>query len=209
LRLTKCLTNINFTMKKLSIALFTVMFLAIIGLYFLHFSGNKKVDEPVAQKENSEMSIAYVNIDSVIFKFDMFFDRRGELLSKQKKAEAELNAKGSQYEKAGKDYQEKVSKGLVTRATAAQMEQSLVQQQQDLVNLRDKLQSDLMEEEQVMNRQILEYITKFLEAHKSEYNYQLILGKSFGSVILYSDSTMDITQRVVDELNRKYKAEKK
>jgi outer membrane protein len=196
-------------MKKLSIALFTVMFLAIIGLYFLHFSGNKKVDEPVAQKENSEMSIAYVNIDSVIFKFDMFFDRRGELLSKQKKAEAELNAKGSQYEKAGKDYQEKVSKGLVTRATAAQMEQSLVQQQQDLVNLRDKLQSDLMEEEQVMNRQILEYITKFLEAHKSEYNYQLILGKSFGSVILYSDSTMDITQRVVDELNRKYKAEKK
>jgi len=196
-------------MKKLSIVLFAVMFLAIIGLYLLHFSGTKKVDEPVTAKENPEMSIAYVNIDSVIFKFDMFFDRRDELLSKQKKAEAELNAKGSQYEKAGKDYQEKVSKGLVTRATAAQMEQSLVQQQQDLVNLRDKLQSDLMEEEQVMNRQILEYITKFLEAHKSEYNYQLILGKSFGSVILYSDSAMDITQRVVDELNQKYKAEKK
>jgi outer membrane protein len=196
-------------MKKLSIVLFAVMFLAIIGLYLLHFSGTKKVDEPVTVKENSEMSIAYVNIDSVIFKFDMFFDRRDELLSKQKKAEAELNSKGSQYEKAGKDYQEKVSKGLVTRATAAQMEQSLVQQQQDLVNLRDKLQSDLMEEEQVMNRQILEYITKFLEAHKSEYNYQLILGKSFGSVILYSDSAMDITQRVVDELNQKYKAEKK
>ncbi len=150
-----------------------------------------------------------MNIDTVIFKFDMFFDRRDELLSKQKKAEAELNSKGSQYEKAGKDYQDKVSKGLVTRATAAQMEQSLVQQQQDLVNLRDKLQSDLMEEEQVMNRQILEYITKFLEAHKAEYNYQLILGKSFGSVILYSDSAMDITQRVVDELNQKYKAEKK
>ncbi len=196
-------------MKKLTIVLFAVMFLAIIGLYLLHFSGTKKVNEPITVKENPEMSIAYVNIDSVIFKFDMFFDRRDELLSKQKKAEAELNSKGSQYEKAGKDYQEKVSKGLVTRATAAQMEQSLVQQQQDLVNLRDKLQSDLMEEEQVMNRQILEYITKFLEAHKSEYNYQLILGKSFGSVILYSDSAMDITQRVVDELNQKYKAEKK
>ncbi len=46
------------------------------------------------------------------------------------------------------------------------MEQSLVQQQQELVSLRDKLQSNLVEEEQVMNRQVLEYITKFLEENK-------------------------------------------
>ncbi len=198
-------------MKKLSIVLFVVMFLAIIGLYFLHFTGNKKKGEPVNVTSTTIplQGIAYVNIDSVIYKFDMFFDRRDELLAKQKSAEAELNSKGSAYEKAGKDYQDKVNKGLITRATAAQMEQALVQQQQELVNLRDKLQSNLMEEEQVMNRQILEYITKYLEANKAEYNYQLILGKSFGSVILYSDSTMDITQRVVDELNKKYKAEKK
>ena len=198
-------------MKKLSIVLFVVMFLAIIGLYFLHFTGNNKKGEPVNVTSTTIplQGIAYVNIDSVIYKFDMFFDRRDELLAKQKSAEAELNSKGSAYEKAGKDYQDKVNKGLITRATAAQMEQALVQQQQELVNLRDKLQSNLMEEEQVMNRQILEYITKYLEANKAEYNYQLILGKSFGSVILYSDSTMDITQRVVDELNKKYKAEKK
>ena len=68
------------------------------------------------------------------------------------------------------------------------MEQSLLQQQQELVTLRDKLQSNLMEEEQVMNRQILEYITKFLEENKAEYNYQYIFGKSFGSVVLYSDN---------------------
>ena len=90
----------------------------------------------------------------------MFHDKREDLMSKQKSAEAELNSKGSQYEKGARDYQEKVSKGLVTRATAAEMEQALMQQQQELVNLRDKLQSNLMEEEQVMNRQIIEYITK-------------------------------------------------
>jgi outer membrane protein len=66
-----------------------------------------------------------------------------------------------------------------------------------------------MEEEQVMNRQILEYITTFLEANKSEYNYQFILGKSFGSVVLYSDSTLDITQKVLDAINKKYQEEKK
>ena len=199
-------------MKKLSIILYAVLFLAVIGLYFLHFTGNKKNKKSETTDSFTGISsegIAYVNIDSVIFKFDMFLDRRNELMSKQKSAEAELNSKGSQYEKGAKDYQDKVSKGLVTRATAAQMEQALIQQQQDLVNLRDQLQTNLMEEEQVMNRQIIDYITKFLSENRSEYNYQYILGKSFGSVVLYSDKSLDITQKVLDAVNIKYKAEKK
>ena len=199
-------------MKKLSVVLFVVMFLAVIVLYFLHFAGNNKsiknqTSHSVA--DVPEHSVAYVNIDTVIFKFDMFFDRREDLMAKQKSAEAELNSKGGQYERGARDYQDKVNKGLVTRATAAQMEQALMQQQQELVSLRDKLQSDLMDEEQVMNRQILEYITNFLEEKKSEYNYQYIFGKSFGGVVLYSDSSLDITQKVLDAINAKYKSEKK
>ncbi len=31
-----------FVMKKLSVILYVVLFLAVIGLYFMHFSGNKK-----------------------------------------------------------------------------------------------------------------------------------------------------------------------
>jgi len=197
-----------FIMKKLSIILYVVLFLAVAGLYFLHFSGTKKSVKSAPVTESSAQGLAFINIDTVIFKFDMFHDKREDLLSKQKNAEAELNSKGSQYEKGARDYQEKVQKGLITRATAQEMEQALLQQQQELVGLRDKLQSNLMEEEQVMNRQILEYITKFLEEHKSEYSYQYIFGKSFGSVILYSDSALDITQKVLDAINKKYQTEK-
>jgi outer membrane protein len=199
-------------MKNLSVSLFVVLFLAVAGLYFLHFSGNKKSGKSVTTTNTAGspgQGIAYVNIDSVIIKFDMFLDRRNDLLAKQKSAEAEMTSKGTQYQKDVKDYQDKATKGLITRATAAQIEQSLTQQQQELVNLRDKLQSNLVEEEQVMNRQILEYITKFLEENKADYNYQYILGKSFGSVVLYSDNSMDITPRVIDAINKKYKTEKK
>jgi outer membrane protein len=198
-------------MKKLSVILFTVLFLAIAALYFLHFTG-KKSKKPVketVQTEAPAQGIAFINLDTVIYKFDMFFDRREDLMAKQKKAEAELNSKGTQYEKSARDYQDKVNKGLITRATAAEMEQALYQQQQELVTLRDKLQSNLLEEEQVMNRQIIEYITSYFEENKSDYNYQYILGKSFGSVILYGDSGYDITGKVLDELNKKYQAEKK
>jgi outer membrane protein len=196
-------------MKKLTIALFSVLFLAIAVLFYLNFSGNKKGDRNASKNSVPAQGIAFVNIDSVIYKFDMFFDRRADLMAKQKNAEAELNSKGSLYQKNANDYQDKVNKGLITRADATEREKALYQQQQELVTLRDKLQSNLMEEEQVMNRQIVEYITSFLEANKADYNYQYILGKSFGSVVLYGDAGLDITQTVLDALNKKYQAEKK
>jgi outer membrane protein len=204
--------NNNFSkMKKLNVVLFVVLFVAVAVLYFIHFKGantspastSKGVNEMPAQ------GIVYVNIDSVIFNLDLFRDRRDELMTKQKNAEAELNSKGSAYEKGVKDYQDKVNKGLVTRATAAQMEQGLLQQQQELVTLRDKLQSNLVEEEQVMNRQVLEYITKYIEENKTQYDYQFILGKSFGGPVLYSNSSLDLTHQLLTALNKKYQSEKK
>ncbi len=199
-------------MKKLPVVLFVVLFLAVAFLYFMQFRGGKKAGIGTGSDTPGTVAagdIAYVNIDTLIFKFDMFADRREEFATKQQNAENELNTKGSTYEKGARDYQDKVTKGLVTRATAAEMEQSLMQQQQDLVNLRDKLQADLLEEEQVMNRQILEYITNFLELNKDEYKYQYVLGKSFGSVVLYGNNSLDITQMVLEGLNIKYQSEKK
>ena len=79
------------------------------------------------------------------------------------------------------------------------MEQSLIQQQQELVELRDNLQTDLIEE-QVMNRQIIEYITSYLEENK-RIQLQYILGKSF-EVVLYK-TRLDITDKVTKALNDK------
>lgn len=198
-------------MKKLSIALFAVLFLATAFLYFLHFTGkkDKESDKNITLSEIQSEGIAYVNIDTVIFNFDMFFDRRAELMEKQKKAEAEFASKENQLKRNATDAQDKVNKGLVTRAQAAEMEQALYQQQQELSLLSQNLQNTLLEEEQVMNRQIVDYITTYLEDNKSQFKYQFILGKSFGSVVLYGDSGLDITHVVLDALNQKYQAEKK
>ena len=134
----------------------------------------------------------------------MYFKLRDNLMQKQESSEAELNSKGSQYEAGAKDYEEKVRKGLVTRATAAQMEQALIQQQQEIVNLRDQLQYALMEEEQVMNRTILDYIYKYLEVYNKDHNYEYILGKTFGGPVLLSDSGSNITAEVLKGLNEYY-----
>ena len=198
-------------MKKISVVLYVMLFAAVAALFVLHFTCNNKSKSGNSTHVTGKPAegLAYVNIDTIIINFDMATDRKNDLIAKQKNAEAEFNSKVEAYQKGVKDYQDKVSKGLVTRASAQQIEQGLNQQQQELASLRDKLQSDLVEEEQVMNRQIIDYITKYLEQNKSEYNYQLIFGKSFGSVVLYSDEALDITRQVLGALNKKYHSEKK
>ncbi len=197
-------------MKKLPLIFSGVALAAVVLLFVLEFTDKDEISENRGVVGSvATGGIAYVNIDSIIYNFDMYFELRDELIKKQEGAEAELNSGGSRYETQAKDYEEKVRKGLVTRATAAQMEQDLIQQQQQLVNLRDQLQYDLMEEEQVMNRRILEYIYEFLEAYTEDNNYEYILGKSFGGPVLYSKSSLDITADVLQGINKYYVEKKK
>lgn len=202
-------------MKKLPLILNAVLFVGLAVLYIIYFTGGRKSSDKSPTNEEINLpveitshGIAFVNIDSVILNFEMYFDKRNQLMERQQKAENELNTRGQALDRGVKDFQEKVGKGLVTRAVAGEMEQNLTQQQQALVDLRDRLSYELMEEEQVMNRQILDYITSYLDGIKAEYNFQYILGKSFGGPILYSDQGLDITSLVLDGINRKYLAEK-
>lgn len=168
---------------------------------------NKPANEttkPVVHK-----GIAYIELDTVIAHFDMATDKTSELETKTKNSEAELTAKSQAFDRDVRDYQNKAQKGLITRATAAEMEQTLAQQQQNLLALRDQMAMNLNEETAVAQRQVLEYINQFLLEYNVEHGYQYILAKQFPGPILYSDTTLDITDDVLAGLNAKYNAEKK
>jgi len=194
-------------MKKLPLILSVISILAVVIflLWQLTRPDSDAATEVQASEERAPSgNIAYVEIDSIILNFDMYFNLREDLMAKQQSSESELNTRGRQYETGARDYEEKVRKGLVTRATAAQMEQELLQQQQELINLRDQLESQLIEEEQVMNRKILNYIYDYLEEFSADHNYDFILAKSFGNPVMYADSALDITDAVLKGVNFKY-----
>lgn len=201
-------------MKKVSLIINAVLFVAIAILYYLHFSfinktGLNDIDErPVSEILNGAPAIAYVNMDTLLKKYDMYFDFKNQLLEKQKKLEAQLNTNSKTYEKQVVDFQDKVQKGLVTRSQAQEMEMQLMQKQQDLMQLKDKLSMELMEEEQVMNRKLQFSIYEFLEEFNQKEEYQYILGYSFGGPILHSSKRLDITDEVMAGINQKYQKTK-
>lgn len=197
-------------MKRTSVvkSILTISALAVAVIFATTGCGGTQTEPVEGETVKQAGGIAFVELDTVIARFDMANDKATLLEDKTRTSEAELTSKSQAFDRDVRDYQNKAQKGLITRATAAEMEQTLAQQQQNLIALRDEMAYNLNEEGMVAQRQVLEYINQYLAEFNAEHGYQYILAKQFPGPILYSDSTMDITEAVIEGLNKKYKAEK-
>jgi len=201
-------------MKRVNLIINIVLVIAVGALFVLYFTGKKKsspasTEEKLVENNNTgKGGMAYISIDTLMNNMDMFFDVRNQLVDKQKSSEAELNSRSKDFEKEATDFQEKVQKGLITRSRAQEIEQELYLEQQNLINLKDKLSQELAEEEQVMNRQLIYYITDYLKEFNKEKNYQFIISNSLAGPLLYASDKQDITNDVVEGINAKYAKER-
>jgi len=200
-------------MKKTSLWLNIILIVAVAGIYVLYFTGEGKdiVTDSSETKEQVDgefidrgQSIAYVNIDTIISDYQFFIDKRADLNDKMGESEAELQLKSRNFEREVRDFQEQMNKGLITRTKAQMLQQELAQKEQELYATRDNIAQQLSEEEQVMLRQGLNRIMKFLEEYNQEHNYRYILSKTFGSQVLYADKSLNITRDVLEGLNEQY-----
>ena len=198
-------------MKNLSLILNGVLILAVGALYYLHFfTGPNKFGEqkPDSTQAVTGVPIVFINIDTLLNNYDYYQDLRIEMEDKQAELEAQLNSRSKIYEQNAMDYQDKVNRGLVTRREAAELEQMLMQEQQNLLALRDELAMQLSEEEQVRNRRLIDNIMVFLKDYNKDYHYQFIFSNSFGDNMLFSSDSLNITYPVLQGINKKYREEK-
>jgi outer membrane protein len=115
-------------MKKISLWLNVVLIVAVAGIYFLHFTGNKTTkhevsEDGIEQEIDRDYAIAYVNIDTLVRNYNLFIDKNEALIQKRNESEAELQIQSKSFENEVRDFQNKTSKGLVTRTKAQQLQQ--------------------------------------------------------------------------------------
>lgn len=198
-------------MKKTSLIINIVLALAVVALYILHFTGDKPVASEITEGNRDtedivkgEQSIAWVNMDSILNKYDMYFDIQKELEKKGRNMEIDMTNRTRAFEKEMIDFQDKVQKGLVTRSVAQQMQQDLAAKEQELYVFRDELRMKFAEEEQVMLRRIQHSINDFTKMYNQDKGYEVILSGSFGGPLLYGHPSIDITKEVIEGLNKEY-----
>lgn len=170
-----------------------------------------------AQKESSEKvsaasgSIVYINLDRILKEYDMANDLTSVVNAKAQGIEEDINRRGGKLERDQKDFENKINKGLMTQSTAEVQYKKLQDDQLNLQNYAARKQQEIQEEFVVTQNQILDAISTFLKGYNEEKGYAMILttqGDNLSLPIACADTTLDITNDVIEGLNKAYVKEK-
>ena len=198
-------------MKNSNYIISGILFIAVIVLFILHFTGkgiNAKKSDAVAVTSDSagfHLPIAYIRTDSLLPKYKFFTDMNEALMKKAEDKRLDLNKQADKWTKDVADFQQKVQmNAFITQERATQEQNKLRQRQQDLDNLASQTDKEMQIEQAKVSQQIQDTIIAALKLFNTPKKYELILSNAGADNILYADDSYDITNEVLKFLNARY-----
>lgn len=193
-------------MKKLNYCLNALAAWAIVVL-FSQCAGNTNNPsaEAPAQAGLSGMKIAYVEIDTLLAKYNFCIDLNEAMVKKSENVRLTLNQKAADLEKQKQEFQTKYQNNAYLSQERAQQEYNRIAKlEQDLQALSNKLQSELMSENEKNSLQLRDSINSFLKEYNKAKGYSMIISNTGFDNLLYADSIYNITQEILEGLNARY-----
>lgn len=195
-----------FFMKNLSLILNIVLFAAVAVLYYLHFSAPKSSSAETEISAPKDLSIAYINSDTVLKYYDYFKVNRDKLESKGKKLDQDLRNRAQSFQNDYEAYQRNVSNLTIGQAKA--VEEDLAKKQQNLQLYQQSLSQEMSVEEGKMTQELYKRVTDHLKVYGEQNGLQIVFKYDPTSDVLFGGSGLDITKQIVDGLNKEYALEK-
>ena len=153
----------------------------------------------------SGMKIAYVEIDTLLAKYNYCVDLNEAMVKKSENVRLTLNQKAKDLDRQKQEFQTKVqNNAYLTQERAQQEYNRIAKLEQDLQNLGNKLQAELMSENEKNSLQLRDSINAFLKEYNKTHGYSLIFSNTGFDNLLYADSAFNITKEIVDGLNARY-----
>ena len=187
-------------MNRISIGLNIVLILAVAVLYYLHFSSSSHSSAQVSLPAHmAGKPVLYLNTDSLLVNYTLFQESKAKLEAEQSKLENDMQRQAMNLEKEMMDFQQQY--GGMTQSQVDKKREELGRKEQNLLAMRDQLASQLLEQEQAINKQIYDSIYNYLLRFTQGKDVQYILGYSPGGSVLYAKEDLDITAQVIEGLN--------
>ena len=193
-------------MKNTSLVLIVILFIAVAGIYILHFSGNKMngsgkegTNEGGA---SSEIKIAYLKVDSLVVNYDFAQEMQENFAKQQEDYTKEYGEKRSRFESQAAAFQEKVQRGgFLTQESAMQERNRLMSEEQQITKLDQELSTKLSQIQADNNKQLLDSLISYLKVFNKDQKYTYILN---AGEVLIGDEAHNITKDVLVNMNGRY-----
>lgn len=204
-------------MNKIQIIVSSVLAACVVALFVLVFVfqfGGKKTAELVQVDE--VLPIAIVNTDSILKHYTLAVESTEQLMTSYENSTVKLDNQARAFQKEYEtfqrdvmDFQRKVEANAFLSRERAESEQKrlqtkeqqLLKKQQDLEALRQKLSSDFMEQQNVLNKQLADSVQQYLREYNADGRYHLIVNDA---VVMNKVAGYDITDEVIEGLNARY-----
>ena len=186
-------------------------FIGVLGLAaVLFYSCGQKADSTAADSTSEErvaagdMKVAFVYTDSVINKYEFFKKKSEEITEKGKKFDADLQSRARGFEQEVATFQQ--TGGNMTQNQIRAKQDELVQKEQNLMTYRNNLMQELSTDEQKLLNDVYEQVQVYMKEYAKENGIDIILSYTRGGAMWYATDAIDVTQSVIEGLNKKYNA---
>lgn len=198
--------RINYLLNGLAALALIVLFAQCAGK-----SENQSANNSSSQAVGlSGMKIAFVEVDTLLAKYNFCIDLNEAMVKKSENVRLTLNQKAAELEKQKREFQTKYENNAYLSQERAQQEYNrIAKQEQDLQALSNKLQSELMSENEKNSLQLRDSINAFLKEYNKDKKYSMIFSNTGFDNLLYADDVYNITQEILDGLNARYSSPKK
>lgn len=197
-------------MKNTSLVLIGILFIAVAGIYILHFSENKFTGSGKNGTNESdastELKIAYIKVDSLVVNYDFAQEMNDGFTKQQEAFSKEYSDKRSRFESQAASFQEKVQRGgFLTQERAMQERDRLMGEEQQITKLDQELSAKLSQLQAQNNKQLLDSLMTYLKVFNKDKKYSYILN---AAEVLIGDESNNITKEVLVNMNARYQKAK-
>ena len=195
--------------EKIHYAIEAVLAVAVIILFALQFSGDKKTSKPtmVISDEGGTsgfMLIAYIDLDSLMSTYTYSIDLNEQLVKKYENSNASLTERYRKLQTEVNDYQRKLETGsFLSRERAEAEQQRLTRKHEELEQLKVQYSQEIEEERFRSNGVLRTTIQELLQEYNKDRGYHIIYGR-LNDNIMYADDAYNITAEVIEFFNRRY-----
>ncbi len=163
-----------------------------------------------AKTENKDASLPnyrYVDLDTILSKYNLAKDYNEEMLRMQTNMESAYKRHQSKLQNFANTVQNKMqNNGYLSEASYKQDEQTMANMQNEAQKNMATLQSNLEQASMQAQKTVNDSIEAFIKEYNKTRGYDAIL---FKAATLYIDPALDITNEVVEGLNARYNKVKK
>lgn len=191
------------------------LFIALSALLFFsqcnnnHTGSAEKTDATEPAIDPAVLPVAYVDADSLLVKFEFYNGLVGAYENKLSKQNSSLNSGYQKLQSEAMTFQQKVKNNAFLTQDRFNQEQTRLQRmEEDLRTKASQIEQEMALEQQKMQKQLTDSLNLGIKEFNTPQKYQMIFTKTGNSTILYADEKYNITNDVIEFLNKRFKASK-